>query len=156
MLMDFGQAYGLGAGRKREGRPMVWETREVREEANHSQFASLHLVPLLPTNVKNVSGPAPMTAAPPTYTPHKYATPPRHQRSPHCRLSCRYLPPKPSHPFACMPAWTPAAAGVRLACSAMRRSCAMSPASPTNASTYDPGQRKVEIANGCSINPTQC
>ena len=39
-LTDFGQVYGLGAGRKREGRPMVWETREVREKTTHSRFAS--------------------------------------------------------------------------------------------------------------------
>jgi len=31
MSMDFGRACGLGAGRKHEGRPMVWETHEVRE-----------------------------------------------------------------------------------------------------------------------------
>jgi len=33
---------------------MVWETREVRGEMNHSRFASLHLLqPLLPTKVEN-------------------------------------------------------------------------------------------------------
>jgi len=39
--------YGLGAGMKQEGRPMVWETHEVREEMNYSRFVSLPLLPLL-------------------------------------------------------------------------------------------------------------
>jgi len=42
---------------------MVWKTREVRGEMNHSRFTSLHLLPLLPTNVSG--------HAPPTYAPHK-------------------------------------------------------------------------------------
>ena len=34
MSMDFGQAWGFGADRKRKGRPNMWEIHEVREEAN--------------------------------------------------------------------------------------------------------------------------
>ena len=46
--------YGLGSGRKHEGRPMVWETCEVREEVSHSQFASLYLPSQLPTNIEKM------------------------------------------------------------------------------------------------------
>jgi len=35
MSIDFTCAYELGASRKQEGRPKVWETREVRKEMNH-------------------------------------------------------------------------------------------------------------------------
>jgi hypothetical protein len=52
--MDSGKAYNLGAGRKYEGRPMVWETREVREETNHNWFDSLYLPSPLPTNLENM------------------------------------------------------------------------------------------------------
>jgi len=41
MLMDFRRNCTLGTDREREGRPMVWETRKVCEEASHNWFASL-------------------------------------------------------------------------------------------------------------------
>jgi hypothetical protein len=62
MSMDFGRARGLGAGRKYEGRPIVWEAREVREEASHGRFASLDLLSLLPTKIEKTLG------IPPSYT----------------------------------------------------------------------------------------
>ena len=41
---SWGWVCGLGTSRKYEGRPMVWETCEVREKTNQSCFASLHLL----------------------------------------------------------------------------------------------------------------
>jgi hypothetical protein len=35
MSMDFGQVYGLRAGRNQKGRPMVWETHKVCNKTNH-------------------------------------------------------------------------------------------------------------------------
>jgi len=76
--MGFERACGLEAGSKHKGRPMVWETCEVRKETNHSRFASFYLHPLLPANVKNAPGHPPFTYAPertcrspmtPTYHP---------------------------------------------------------------------------------------
>ena len=78
--MGFERACGLEAGSKHKGRPIVWETCEVRMETNHtsSRFASFYLCPLLPANVKNAPGPPPFTYAPektcrspmtPTYHP---------------------------------------------------------------------------------------
>ena len=54
--MDFAWAYGLWAGREQERRPMVWETRKVHKEMNHSRFISFYTLPLLPTNLKNAPG----------------------------------------------------------------------------------------------------
>jgi len=69
---------------------MVWETREVRGEVNHSRFISLHLLQLmLPTKLEN----APENV-PPTYTAHKKRHPLRRQCSPHPRHSRWYLLPK--------------------------------------------------------------
>jgi len=48
-----------GAGRKHKGRPMVWETRKVRDEASHNWFATPYLPFVLPTNIENALGHAP-------------------------------------------------------------------------------------------------
>ena len=69
--MDFGMVYELGAGRKYEGRPMVWETRKVCKEVSHNQFTSSHLPSVLPTNIENMLGHALATS-----TPRIHATPP--------------------------------------------------------------------------------
>ena len=53
MSMDLWRTCGLRAGRKHKGRPMVWETREVRKEVSHCWFASLYLSFLLTTNIEN-------------------------------------------------------------------------------------------------------
>ena len=64
---------------------MVWETHEVREEMNHSWFASFHLLSV--------------------FLPTKHAALPWGQCSPQPQQSRRYLPSNFSHLFAYMPAW---------------------------------------------------
>jgi hypothetical protein len=76
MAMDFEWAYRLGAVSKQEGRPMVWETREVCEEMNHSRFVSLPLR-LTPNNIENTS-----EHSHPLMHPTRHAAPPQCQRSP--------------------------------------------------------------------------
>jgi len=53
--MDFRRVY-VGAGRKCEGRPVVWETREVCEEARHNCLVSVHLPSLPRTNLNKALG----------------------------------------------------------------------------------------------------
>ena len=65
--------FGLGAVKKQEGRPMVWETCKVCNEANHSWFASF-LLPLLPTNLQNTPGHVPRTHLHLTKKPHSPMT----------------------------------------------------------------------------------
>src|SRR6266568_2895629 len=102
MSIDFGRVYELGAHRKQEGRPTVWETREVCEETNHCRFASLTYFPCcLLMLKKNVRICAAHLRAPP-----KHVVPLRCQCLPHLQLSCWCLTPNPSHLFAYMPART--------------------------------------------------
>ena len=49
---------------------MVWETRKVCDETNHSWFVSFHLLPLPLINLQNASG-----HVPPTYTSQKTPLP---------------------------------------------------------------------------------
>jgi len=56
----------VGGTEDKRGETHVWETYGVREETNHSRFASLNLLPSLPTHVKKAPGHAPST-----YVPHK-------------------------------------------------------------------------------------
>jgi hypothetical protein len=72
MLMDFGRTCGLRAGRKDKGRPMVWETREVRKEVSHSWFASPYLPSLLITNIENTLGHAASTSLACKNKPERY------------------------------------------------------------------------------------
>jgi len=82
---------------------MVWETREVCGEMNHSRFASFHLLRLLPTNIENASGHtlpthescAPQNTLPPTMpmlTPTlTRAQVPATQLTPHiCLYACQH------------------------------------------------------------------
>jgi hypothetical protein len=109
MSTVFGWEYELEAGMKRQGRPMVWETRKVRGETNQSRFAAFF-----------------------TFFPHCLLTTklhhdtrrPQHSPLPH-NVDAHYIVdshagicyPKPTHLFACMPAQ---ALGDRLESSAMR------------------------------------
>ena len=94
MLMDFGQVYGLGEGRKREGRPMVWDIHKVREETNHSCSPPFTYFPCCLLMSKMHQDPRrPLMH----YT--KYPSPPRRQCSHHTQLLRSYPPPDPSHPY---------------------------------------------------------
>jgi len=99
---------GLGVGRKQEGRPMVWETREVCGEMNHSRFASFHL--LMSKMCQDIHCPL--------MRPTKHTAPYDADADPNldtCTGTCH--PIDPSHLFVCMPAQTLATTGVRLTCS---------------------------------------
>ena len=90
--MDFAWVCGLWDGRKQEGRPMVWETRKVRKEMNHSQFISIYTLPLLPTNLKNAPG-YPL----PTSITHETCHTHRHQHFNTHAGTCYLTPPTHSH-----------------------------------------------------------
>jgi hypothetical protein len=89
----------------------VWETREVRQEVNHTRFISFYLLPLLLTNVKNALG-----HALPTHVPHKTS----HNGNTHPSIDACTGTSHPTPPFSCMPAQMLVSASVRLAWSAIR------------------------------------
>ena len=150
--------YGLGTGSKQEGRPTVWETREVRKEMNHV-------------------GPSPFTYFLCSLLTSKMRQDMRNSLT-HLTIHITMPTLTPASMFVLLPSTQPRPS-VRVLASTETRSCASSAGvlcnkvvgvpryrlPRTNASVCSSGQRKHERPNarlkrgvekwGCSIDQTQ-